>query len=129
MRTFILFWCGLVTLVSCSRNAVEKPSNLIDKEKMVAILYDFAVLESVRSQNIKGGISPQAINAYVFTKHKIDSLQFVRSNRYYAADATVYQKMFEEVKMKLETEKLKTVPEKAATLPKDTTPSAAPAIL
>ncbi len=98
----IIFFCFVILIFGCKESAIEKPSNLIEKDKMVDILYDISLLESVRSQNIKGGISSSEINQFIFKKYKIDSIQFVSSNKYYASDVEGYKKMFEKVKGKLE---------------------------
>ncbi len=94
--------------VGCNSNSVEKPQNLIGKETMVAILYDMALLEAIKTQNINGGISSKVGSDYVYKKYKIDSLQFVKSNKYYAADIDEYKKMFEQVKARLVKETQKT---------------------
>jgi hypothetical protein len=98
----IIFFCFAILVFGCKESAIEKPSNLIEKNKMVDILYDISLLEAVRSQNIKGGISTSEINQFIFKKYKIDSTQFVSSNKYYASDVEDYKKMFEKVKTKLE---------------------------
>ena len=88
-------------------NSVEKPSNLIDKDKMVDILYDISLLEAIKTQNIGGGISSKMGNDYIYKKYKIDSIQFVKSNIYYASDIEEYKKMFEEIKQRLTAETTK----------------------
>lgn len=100
MRRSVLFFL-LLSLMGCN-NTVEKPKNLIDKDKMVDIMYDLSLLEAIKSQNINGGISNQNANAYLYKKYKIDSIQLVQSNKYYAADVEEYKKMFEEVKSRLD---------------------------
>ncbi|MFN3753074.1 DUF4296 domain-containing protein [Flavobacterium sp.] len=93
---------GLLLLLFSCNDAVEKPKNLIAKDKMIDILYDISLLEAIKSQNINGGISNKNANAYLYKKYKIDSIQFAQSNKYYAADVEEYKKMFEEVKSRLE---------------------------
>ena len=44
---------------------------------------------------------------YIYKKYKIDSVQFSKSNKYYASDIDEYKKMFEKVKEKLSAETLK----------------------
>ena len=99
---------GLAVLFcSCQSSSVEKPSNLIDKDKMVDILYDISLLEAIKTQNISGGISSKIGNEYIYKKYKIDSIQFAKSNKYYASDMEEYKKMFEKVKERLTAETLK----------------------
>ena len=103
VKKYIVF--GLVVLLfSCHSSSVEKPSNLIDKDKMVDILYDISLLEAIKTQNISGGISSKMGNDYIYKKYKIDSIQFAKSNKYYASDFEKYKKMFEKVKERLNAE-------------------------
>lgn len=98
----IIFFCLAILAIGCNNSVIEKPSNLIEKDKMVDILYDISLLETVKSQGIKSRISQSEINQYILKKYKIDSLQLVSSNKYYASDAEEYKKMFEKVKAKLD---------------------------
>ena len=89
---------------SCQNNGVEKPDNLIEKDKMVDILYDVSLLEAVRSQGINGGVTNKEINDFVERKYNVDSTQFVKSNRYYAADVEEYKEMYEKIKTRVDEE-------------------------
>lgn len=105
-KKWLLF--GLIIMsFSCNSNSVEKPKNLIEKDKMVAILYDISLLEAIKTQNINGGITSEMGFDYIYKKYKIDSVQFSKSNKYYASDIDEYKKMFEKVKEKLSSETLK----------------------
>lgn len=90
----------MVTFFGCN-NSVKKPDNLIAKDKMIDILYDISLLEAIKGQNIKGGISSKMSNEYIYKKYNIDSIQFSKSNKYYASDLEEYKNMFESVKEKL----------------------------
>jgi hypothetical protein len=105
MKKHFLF-CLLVLIAGCTSTA-EKPKNLIEKDKMINVLYDLSLLQAIRSQNIGGGMDNKAINEYVFKKYKIDSIQLAQSNKYYASDMEEYKKIFEGVKAKLEEESKK----------------------
>ncbi len=91
----------LLAFIGCN-HTIDKPDNLIEKDKMIDILYDISLLEAIKSQNISGGISNNNANTYLYKKYKIDSIQFAQSNKYYASDIEEYKKMFEEVKSRLE---------------------------
>lgn len=90
------------SLVSCTHSVVEKPERLIDKEVMVDILCDIAILQSAENfntalfseKNIK-------INDLIYKRYNIDSVSFAQSNRYYAANPHQYQKMFKQVAEKI----------------------------
>jgi hypothetical protein len=98
----IVFFCLAILAIGCNDSAIEKPSNLIEKDKMVDILYDISLLETVRNQGIKSRITQNDINQFILKKYKIDSLQLISSNKYYASDADKYKKLMEKVKEKLD---------------------------
>jgi len=122
MKRFILIGL-LFSFVSCN-DTIDKPKNLIEKDKMVDILYDISLLEAIKSQNISGGIKNKDANAYLYKKYKIDSIQLAQSNKYYAADVDGYKKMFEEVKTRLEeqTKKMGGNPNDSSVPPNPETP-------
>ncbi|MCF6129255.1 DUF4296 domain-containing protein [Flavobacterium sp. AS60] len=97
----------MVLFFGCNSNSVEKPKNLIGKDKMVDILYDISLLEAIKMQNINGGMTAKMGNDYIYKKYKIDSIQFANSNKYYASDIAEYKKMFERVKERLSAETVK----------------------
>jgi hypothetical protein len=47
------------------------------------------------------------VSQYIYKKYKIDSIQFVQNNKYYASNIEEYKKMFERVKSRLEKENKK----------------------
>ena len=75
MRLITLLLSFLLVLISCT-SAIEKPKKLIEKDKMVDILYDIALLEAIKSQNVNGGISSKKANEFLFQKYKIDSCPY-----------------------------------------------------
>src|SRR6187402_756083 len=93
-------------LISCNKDLVEKPNNLIDKKVMGDILYDMSILEAIKYQSpdtlYAYGINPKT---YIYKKYKIDSLQFVKSSAYYAADYREYKKMYDALNDRLKKEK------------------------
>ena len=77
---------------------MEKPDGLIDEDNMVAIIYDLALLEAIKSQHpvtSQNDFIDQ--KQYIYKKYKIDSLQFARSNHYYASDISNYKKLYAKV--------------------------------
>lgn len=93
-------------LLSCKNEIVKTPKNLIEKDKMVAIMYDLSLLTAIKIQT-SSSIDSTVINSneYIYKKYHIDSIQFVQSNIYYATDTKEYKKMIEQVKVRLETPK------------------------
>ncbi len=102
MRNAILLLLALLAL-GCGKPAVEKPDNLIDQQTMANIIYDLAVIEAMKTQD--AALIGNASSDYVYKKYKVDSLQFVRSNQYYAAQIDQYKKIYEKVDARLAAEK------------------------
>ena len=103
-RFIILIW--FLALFSCAQKLLEKPDNLISKDKMVSILKDMTLINAAKSTNSgvlkENGIDP---TNYVFKKYNIDSIQFVESDRYYASLPQEYEAIYMEVESLLEKEK------------------------
>ncbi|TDD78463.1 DUF4296 domain-containing protein [Flavobacterium caseinilyticum] len=106
MRKIITFLAILTLYVSCKDEVVKKPERLIDKEVMIDVMYDLAVLEAIKYQN-PASLDTFKINSrdYIYKKYKIDSLQFAKSNVYYASDYEDYKLMFEQITKRLDANK------------------------
>lgn len=98
MKKGVILFLSVLAVVSCAEKLIEKPSNLIPKEKMIAILKDMAILNAARSTNInvlkENGIEP---TEHIFEKYAIDSITFVDNDRYYASQPLEYVSIYEEV--------------------------------
>lgn len=85
---------------------MERPENLIAKEKMVDILRDLAILNAGRTTNVailhKNDLEPMP---YLYAKYGIDSTQFSDSDRYYASLPEEYEDIYAKVEARLEKEK------------------------
>lgn len=114
MKKIIVALCFATTLISCQNSAIEKPEKPINEDVMVDILYDLSLMEAIKSQNISDSDNTINSSQYIYKKYKIDSLQFVQNNKFYASDVDNYKKMFEKVKARLENEanKLDTIMKK-----------------
>jgi hypothetical protein len=102
MKKGVLFFILISLILSCKEEVVKKPENLIEKEIMVDVMYDLALLEAIKYQ------SPNALQAhkinpdeYIYKKYKIDNAQFVQSNMYYASDYKEYKKMYDQINSRL----------------------------
>ena len=106
MKKTLSFLVVLVILVSCKKEFVKTPNHLIEREKMVNIMYDLSLLEAIKIQN-PSSLDSFKINSneYIYKKYKIDSIQFAQSNIYYAANYKGYTKMFEQIKSRLDKNK------------------------
>ena len=97
---------AILTLLGCKYDLVKKPDVIIEKSKMMDIMYDLALLEAIKYQNPavldSNQIRPKQ---YIYKKYKIDSLQLAQNNVYYAADYKSYKVMCEEVVKRIANEK------------------------
>ena len=107
IKKILLFLVVLSMFFSCKKELVKTPNHLIEKDKMVNIMYDLALLEAIKTQN-PSSLDSFKINSneYIFKKYKIDSLQFAQNNIYYAADYKEYKIMFEKIKSRLDKNKI-----------------------
>lgn len=104
LKTFFLLL--FLASAACSEKLVEKPENLIPEEKMVSVLYDMALLDAIKSSH------PQVIAKnkvyvmdFLYEKYGIDSLQFVKSDLYYASIPSKYQAIYKAVEDRLSRER------------------------
>jgi len=92
---------------SCKDELIEKPKNLIDKNKMENIIYDLAILEAAKTQTMGTQINYPKPTAFIKTKYNVDSLTFAKNIQYYASDLKEYKKMYDKVKERLTEESKK----------------------
>ncbi|AXB55561.1 DUF4296 domain-containing protein [Flavobacterium fluviale] len=102
MKNFIVIVLVLFLSISCKKELVKEPAKLIEREKMVDIMYDLSLLEAMRYQK---PLSLDSIDSdptkFILQKYKVDSLQFAQNNMYYASDYESYKDMFDEVNKRL----------------------------
>lgn len=88
--------------ISCKKDVIKQPAKLIEKDKMIDIMYDLSLLEAMRYQK---PLSLDSIEndptKFVLKKYKVDSLQFAQNNMYYASDYESYKDMFDEVNKRI----------------------------
>src|SRR5574343_410249 len=98
MKKNLILLVVLLLSISCKNEVLEKPKHAIDKETMVNILYDLAVLEAARSQAYASQVNYPTAVEYVQNRYKIDSLTLAENTKYYASDIKGFKKMYDEVK-------------------------------
>lgn len=102
MKNCLVILLVLFLSVSCKKEVVKQPAKLIEKDKMIDIMYDLSLLEAMKYQHQElldsTEISP---TKFILKKYKVDSLQFAQNNMYYAADYENYKDMFDEVGKRL----------------------------
>ena len=79
MRNFLVLLIGVV-LVSCSKNPVPKPDNLLDEEVMTDILFDISILQATEGA-MPDKLTSEKINieTYIYEKYKIDSITYYQN--------------------------------------------------
>ena len=107
MKRFIIALLLGMSVLACEpKLKSEKPDNLIPKDKMTEVLYDMFVVNAAKGINRRKleleGLNPEQ---YILQKHNIDSVQFAKSNDYYAYDIEAYSGIIETVKKRLTIEK------------------------
>ncbi len=102
MKKIVSLLAIVSMFIGCKDEVVKKPNRLIQKEVMVNIMYDLSLLEAVKFQN-PTSLDTFKINPkkYIYKKYKIDSLQFIKSNAYYASDYEGYANIIDEVNTRL----------------------------
>ncbi len=109
MKSVIPLVLLLLLLGGCQDvHKTEKPEDLIPEDKMVEVITEIALLHGARSYNKnlleEKGIDP---SRYIYEKFSIDSLQFARSNDYYAEHVKQYQDIYSQVKERLDSLRVK----------------------
>ncbi|MCG2429648.1 DUF4296 domain-containing protein [Aequorivita xiaoshiensis] len=101
-QSLILIFVVISALGCQDVNIPEKPENLIAKDKMIDILKETYLINAARSVNNKAIISKGIkIDSMIYAKYQIDSLQFAKSNAYYASDINSYMIMIQKVESDL----------------------------
>jgi len=107
MKKILSILLIIIVFLGCKEDTVQQPDRLIERGKMINIMYDVALLEALKYQN-PATLAKYKINApdYIYKKYKIDSLQFAQSNVYYAANYTEYKEMFDQVIKRIDSRKV-----------------------
>jgi len=106
MRKIFLLILTISTLFSCGEEVIEKPIDLIPKERMIDILYDLAIINAAKSSGPKVmenmNFEPME---YIYNKYEIDSIQFVTSDLYYASLPLEYEDIYKNLENRIIKEK------------------------
>ena len=97
----IVFGCQSVT-------TSEKPDDLIPKDKMIDMMMESYLSNAARSVNNRKIRSyGLKLDSLIYAKYDVDSLQFAKSNDYYAADLETYESIFTTIDERLNALKTK----------------------
>lgn len=97
----LVFICVLIC--SCApKERIQKPQNLMSHQQMVDFLVDVNFINASRGYRTADGASYINIkDSVLYARHQIDSLQFAKSNAYYASKPKEYFKIYEFVEEKI----------------------------
>jgi hypothetical protein len=106
MRKIFFLILTISALFSCGEEVIEKPINLIPKEKMIDILYDLAIINAAKSSGPKvmDNMNFEPME-YIYNKYEIDSIQFVTSDLYYASIPLEYEDIYKNLENRITKEK------------------------
>ncbi|MGB5692590.1 MAG: DUF4296 domain-containing protein [Flavobacteriaceae bacterium] len=105
MKYVLLVVLG-IAFFGCSEKVIEKPENLIPKDQMTEIYYDLAIINAAKKIN-RSYLEEYDFEtmSFVYRKYEIDSIQFVKSDIYYASIPMEYEGMYKMIEERLEEEK------------------------
>jgi len=103
MRSLFFLMLILILTVSCKKETVEKPEDLIAPAKMEDILYELAVLNSAKGfSTTKFKQKSPLHETYIYEKYDVDSTRFANSSIYYATEPETYIAIYKNVEARLE---------------------------
>lgn len=98
MMRKIFFLITFIILFSCGEEVIDKPVNLISKEKMIDILYDLAIIDAAKSTGPHVMENKNFVPMeFIYNKYEIDSMQFVSSDLYYASIPLEYEDIYKKI--------------------------------
>lgn len=104
MKKALLILC--VLFFSCAEKLLEKPENLISKDKMVDIVEDLTLIKAAKSTNgsVLERYDIETMN-YIYDKYTIDSVGLAESNKYYASLPDEYAEIYTKVEERIKAER------------------------
>ena len=92
----------LFFVVACKKNIVPKPDKFLDEKQMESMLYDLAVLESMKVSQAQMLDSLQFNSKqFIYKKYQLDSLSLAQNMVYYASLPKDYDRIVKKVEEKL----------------------------
>lgn len=102
MRKIIYIFALLFIVVACKKNIVPKPDKFLDEKQMESLLYDLAVLESMKVSQAQMLDSLQFNSKqFIYKKYQLDSLSLAQNMIYYASLPKDYDRIVRKVEEKL----------------------------
>lgn len=90
-----LIFLFVLILVSCKDSRpVNTPKNLIDKDKMAALIADFAISDQMGMMNPSGNLDTSS--RFILNKHGVTAKQFTESYEYYLSSPATVRDILDE---------------------------------
>jgi hypothetical protein len=106
MMRKIFLLITFIILFSCGEEVIEKPVDLISKEKMIDILHDLAIINAAKTTGPRvmedKNFAPMQ---FIYDKYEIDSTQFVSSDLYYASKPLEYEDIYKKIEERIKKQK------------------------
>ena len=90
----------IILIISCSDQSSS--TDLMSEQQMVDFLLDINIINSSRAYRNNSDLNYYNIkHTFLYKKHKIDSMQFVKSNSYYSSKPKQYLRIYSELQKKM----------------------------
>lgn len=105
-----IFLFSLLLFVSCNKDVeqIEKPKDLLDKNKMAAVLTDISLMEAAANvqltQNANANIE-EGLKFNIYKQHSISRKQYESSLKYYSANTAEFKEIYDIVLQNLNKQK------------------------
>lgn len=107
MRTqFFIFILSFVLFLSCGKNIIEKPKNMLSESQMEALMYDLAILESAKNTDYQlfDSINFDAKKS-IYSKYNMDSISLSENMIYYTSLPKKYNEIITNVEKRIKKER------------------------
>ena len=103
MKKIIYILVLLLAVAACKKNIVPKPDKFLDEKQMENLLYDLAVLESMKvSQAQKLDSLQFNSQQFIYKKYQIDSISLAQNMVYYASFPKEYDTIVKKVEKRIQ---------------------------
>ncbi|RZP09411.1 MAG: DUF4296 domain-containing protein [Flavobacteriales bacterium] len=90
----------IMLIISCSDQSSS--TDLMSEQQMVDFLLDINIINSSRAYRNNSDLNYYNIkDTFLYKKHNIDSMQFVKSNSYYSSKPKQYLRIYSELQKKM----------------------------
>ena len=90
----------IILIISCSDQSSS--TDLMSEQQMVDFLLDIIIINSSRAYRNNSDLNYYNIkDTFLYKKHNIDSMQFVKSNSYYSSKPKQYLRIYSELQKKM----------------------------